>query len=87
MKKFTLLLIGLSISFSSLFLIPFIVYWASKFLYFIGALVDRYTNFLNKYFESDSVELLVVASAVVFVATIFALIVVLVEEQVHTNDS
>lgn len=83
-KRYTFLIITV-IGFSFLFIVPFTLYYLSKFFYFIGGLVDLYESFLLNYFEEFSVPFVTVASLFFCISIIGAAIFALISEIIDGN--
>ncbi|MCK4079193.1 hypothetical protein [Acinetobacter radioresistens] len=79
MKIFLYIIAGLIFSISLLALIPFVLYWLSQFVYFIGELFDTYCSYLAHYFEQDFVEMIASFSVVFFILSFLAFIFALIE--------
>lgn len=80
MKKRYFFLIITVIGFAFLFIVPFTLYYLSKFFYFIGGLVDLYESFLLNYFEEDSAFFVTAASLFFCIAIIGGGILALISE-------
>ncbi|MFX3620829.1 MAG: hypothetical protein ACE3JT_06270 [Acinetobacter radioresistens] len=86
MKIFLYIIVGLIFSISLLALIPFILYWLSQLLYFIGELFDTYCSFLAHYFEQEFVEMIATFSVLFFIFSFIAFIAVLFEAFFEVSD-
>lgn len=85
MKKRYIFLINTVIGFAFLFIVPFTLYYLSKFFYFIGGLVDLYESFLLNYFEESSVQFVTVLSLFFCIAIIAGATLALISEFIDGN--